>query len=69
MKLTHKVMFPAVLVPPPRPALLAVLSYRVVVAHEPRAAVLAALSIKAWAPHVPSFEIADIAAVGIVRLL
>lgn len=62
-------MFPADPSPDPRPALLAVLPSRAVVAHESRAAVSAALSVEAFAPPVPSFEIADIAAAGIVRAL
>jgi hypothetical protein len=66
---THKAIFPAVPVPPPNPALLAVLFACAAEVHDAIAALSAALRLDALAPPVPSFAIAAIAAAGIVREL
>ena len=66
---THKAIFPALPVPAPRPALLAVLLSRPAVVHAAIAAVSAVLRVAAFTPPVPSFAMADIASAGMVRLL
>ena len=62
-------MFPAVPVPPPKPALLAELFAWAVVVQDEMADVSAALRLDAVAPPVPSLAIAAIAAAGMVREL
>jgi hypothetical protein len=64
---TYKAMFPAVPVPPPRPALDAVLFASAVAAQDEMAALSAADSVEAVAPPVPSFAIAAMASAGMVR--
>jgi hypothetical protein len=66
---THNAIFPAVPVPPPSPALLAVLFLCAAEIHDAIAALSAVLRVDAVAPPVPSFAIAAIAAAGIVREL
>ena len=67
MQITYKAMFPALPVPPPRPALLAVLSACAVVVHEVMAALSASVNVSAVTPPVPSFAMAALASAGMVR--
>lgn len=61
-----KAIFPALPVPPPNPALLAVLSACAVVVQLAIAALSAAVNVLAFTPPVPSFAIAAMASAGIV---
>lgn len=65
--MTYKAIFPAVPVPPPNPALLAVLFACAVVVQDEIAAFSAAVRVLALAPPVPSLAIAAMASAGIVR--
>ncbi len=66
---TYKAMLPAEPVPPPKPALLAVLLFLASVTHLLIAALSAAVREAALAPPVPSFLMAARAAAGTVREL
>lgn len=66
---SYNAIFPAEPVPPPRPALAAVLPARAPEVHELIAAVSAALSFAALTPPVPSFPIAVTASAGMVSTL
>jgi hypothetical protein len=67
MGYTYKAIFPAVLVPPPKPAFLAVFPARAALTYASTTALSAAVSILTVAPPVPSFLIAARASAGTVR--